>query len=218
MARDVSVPARSKLLKRAEAGRSAGRREGRLCLWVAEKLGPAGAGRGEAQTRRGGSARSRATFPGTRFPAPPPTHPRRIALVSPLDPTVPAAAPGSSPLPTTRGLSLGAQERVDFVKGEPAARPDASIPHPPPRAGLAHRSRAGSRVVGQRPGGAGARLPQACQLEHRARGGGEAAGTKGAAGEDPPPPPRGESWLRTNASSSWYSRVPRGSLRSLPLP
>lgn len=125
--------------------------------------------------------------------------------------------PGSSPLPTTRGLSLGAQERVDFVKGEPAARPDASIP-PPPRAGLAHRSRAGSRVVGQRPGGAGARLPQACQLEHRARGGGEAAGTKGAAGEDPPTPPRGESWLRTNASSSWYSRVPRGSLRSLPLP
>lgn len=88
-----------------------------------------------------------------------------------------AAAQDRSPFPTTRGLGLEAQDFVDFVEGQPAARRGQTRPPPPaltrPPPGLPSASRVGpeggrvtcgptpsSPAPGCRPEARGARVPR----------------------------------------------------------
>lgn len=118
-------------------------------------------------------------------PPPSASHPVKTALVSFWIRRPRPAAQGRSPFPTTRGLGLGAQERIDFLEGEPAARRgDARRGRPPSRVGArvtcCPRPPAGCRPETRE---ARAKRPQPCRLEQRARGGGEASGTKRGAAE-----------------------------------
>lgn len=65
-------------------------------------------------------------------PPPSASHPVKTALVSFWIRRPRPAAQGRSPFPTTRGLGLGAQERIDFLEGEPAARRRQTRPSPEP--------------------------------------------------------------------------------------
>lgn len=142
------------------------------------ELGAGRAGRGGARggrERHGGREPARGPLsPGpAALPLPPP--PSKNCPGFPPDRASTAAAQGRSPFPTTRGLGLEAQDFVDFLEGQPAARRGQTRPPPPrpdpatpalPSASLvgagghvwAHRPPS-SPAPGCRPEARGARVP-----------------------------------------------------------
>ena len=109
------------------------------------------------------------------------------------------AAQGRSPFPTTRGLGLGAQERVDFVEGEPAARRgDTRRGHPPSRVGarVTCCPRPTPRVAGQRPGKPARSAPNHAGWSREPAGEGRQLGQSVARLR----PLRPEYWVRTDVS------------------
>lgn len=169
-----------------------------------------------------------ATFPSDPRPSPPTS---KTCPGFPADPKAPATARGQAPLPTTGGLSLGAQEFVDFVEREPAGREcgpggeaqTRPCPHPAP-------ARFRERVIGcQLPSGVRARgasekRPEACQLEQRARGGGLLGGGGKWPGQRVPwaiPLSVDSRWkpeVSFRTDTSWYPLLPRAASHPGPLP
>lgn len=147
-----------------------------------------GAGRGEAGRGVEEAARLGATFPWDPRPS------------SPTSKTFPSGSKGlrlrPAPLPTTRGLGLGAQELVDFAEGEPAGRECGrgeevgARPSPEPR--LARGSWAASPLpeLGARGQGSceAPPSPEACQLDGRVCNGWGGGQDKSALGQPLPGP------------------------------
>lgn len=167
---------------------------------------------------------------------PPSPGPAALPLLPPLSKNCPgfppdrastAAAQGRSPFPTTRGLGLEAQDFVDFVEGQPAARRGQTRPPPPaltrppplsrPPAVLARGGHVLAyppcppRVAGLKPGESAFPAMPAGGEGPRRSGGSWDKGCRAPGGP--------KYWLRIDVSfrrgSSWYPHIPSVSLPPL---